>query len=54
MPWNPAIDRYSDDVKVCIGFYLDSYSLGGIKSTAGLGRGGGGYGSKPLFSRVNY
>jgi hypothetical protein len=23
----PSIGRYSDDVKVCIGFYLDSYSL---------------------------
>ncbi len=27
MPRNPSIGRYSDDVKVCIGFYLDSYSL---------------------------
>ncbi len=27
MLWNPSINRYSYDVKVCIGFYLDSYSL---------------------------
>jgi hypothetical protein len=27
MPRNLSIGRYSDDVKVCIGFYLDSYSL---------------------------
>jgi hypothetical protein len=27
MPWNLSIGRYSDDVKVCIGFSLDSYSL---------------------------
>jgi hypothetical protein len=27
MPRNPSIGRYFDNVKVCIGFYLDSYSL---------------------------
>jgi hypothetical protein len=27
MPRNPSIGCYSDDVKVCIGFYLNSYSL---------------------------
>jgi hypothetical protein len=27
-PRNPSIGRYSDDVKVCIAFYIDSYSLG--------------------------
>jgi hypothetical protein len=27
MPRNLSIGSYSDDVKVCIGFYLDSYSL---------------------------
>jgi hypothetical protein len=27
LPQNPSIGRYSDDIKVCIGFYLDSYSL---------------------------
>jgi hypothetical protein len=33
---NLSIGRYSDDVKVCIGFYLDSYSLQRLECTAGL------------------
>jgi hypothetical protein len=27
MPQNPLIGRYSDDVQVYTGFYIDSYSL---------------------------
>jgi hypothetical protein len=30
MPQNPSLGFFSDDKQVCIGFYLDSYSLGGI------------------------
>ncbi len=27
MPQNPALGFFSDDKQVCVGFYLDSYSL---------------------------
>jgi hypothetical protein len=27
MPQNPSLGFFSDDKQVCIGFYLDSYSL---------------------------
>ncbi len=35
LPRNPSIGSYSDGIKVCIGFYLDSYSLVGSVAMEG-------------------